>query len=87
MRLATKGRGVVEIKPDWKERLMSAIADPNIALILLMLGIYGILFEFLEPGRGGAGGDRRHLPDRALTALSVLPSTSAAWPCCCSASA
>ena len=73
VRLATKGRGIVEIKPDWKMQVMSAITDPNIALILLMLGIYGILFEFWSPGAvapGVVGGISLIV---ALTALSVLP--------------
>ena len=46
----TKGRGVVELKPDWKMQIMQVISDPNIALILMMIGIYGILFEFWRPG-------------------------------------
>jgi membrane-bound serine protease (ClpP class) len=73
VRLATKGRGIVEIKPDWKMQVMSAITDPNIALILLMLGVYGILFEFWSPGvvaPGVIGGISLIV---ALTALSVLP--------------
>ena len=72
-RLEIKGRGVVEIKPDWKMQVMSAITDPNIALILLMIGIYGILFEFWSPGAvapGVIGGISLIV---ALTALSVLP--------------
>jgi membrane-bound serine protease (ClpP class) len=72
-RLETKGRGVVELRPDWKMRLMSAITDPNIAVILLMIGIYGILFEFWHPGAiapGVIGGISLIL---ALTALAVLP--------------
>jgi membrane-bound serine protease (ClpP class) len=73
VRLATKGRGIVESKPDWKEQLLSAIADPNIALILLMIGVYGILFEFWSPGvvaPGVIGGISLIV---GLTALSVLP--------------
>jgi membrane-bound serine protease (ClpP class) len=77
VRLDTKGRGITEMKPDWKLQVMSAIADPNIALILLMIGIYGILFEFWSPGAiapGVIGGISLIL---ALTALSVLPVTLA----------
>ena len=73
VRLDTKGRSVVELKPDWKMQLMSAITDPNIALILLMIGIYGILFEFWSPGAiapGVIGGISLIV---ALTALAVLP--------------
>ena len=73
MRLATKGRGVVEIKPDWKMQVMSAITDPNIALILLMIGIYGILFEFWSPGVVAPGVIGGICLIVALTALSVLP--------------
>jgi membrane-bound serine protease (ClpP class) len=73
VRLATKGRSLLEIKSDWKMQLMSAIADPNIAVILLMIGVYGILFEFWSPGTiapGVIGGISLIV---ALTALSVLP--------------
>jgi membrane-bound serine protease (ClpP class) len=73
VRLETRGRSIVEIQPDWKTRVMSVIADPNIALVLLMIGIYGILFEFWSPGAiapGVIGGISLIV---ALTALSVLP--------------
>jgi membrane-bound serine protease (ClpP class) len=72
-RLETRGRAVVELRPDWKAKLMSAITDPNIALILLMLGFYGILFEFWTSGAvapGVVGGIALLV---ALAALSVLP--------------
>ncbi len=73
LQLTTKGRRVVEIKPDWKMEVLSAITDPNVALLLLMIGIYGIIFEFLTPGAiapGVVGGVSLIV---ALTALSVLP--------------
>lgn len=73
VQLATKGRRVVEIKPDWKMEVMSAITDPNIALILLMIGIYGIIFEFLTPGAIAPGVVGGVCLIVALTALSVLP--------------
>jgi len=73
VQLTTKGRRVVEIKPDWKMEIMSGITDPNIALILLMIGIYGIIFEFLTPGAIGPGVVGGVCLIVALTALSVLP--------------
>ena len=73
VRLETKGRSVVELKPDWKMQLMSAITDPNIALILLMIGIYGILFEFWSPGAIAPGVIGGICLIVALTALAVLP--------------
>ena len=73
VQLDTKGRRVVELKPDWKMQVMSAITDPNIALILLMIGIYGIIFEFLTPGAIAPGVMGGVCLIVALTALSVLP--------------
>jgi len=73
IRLDTKGRSVVELKPDWKMQLMSAITDPNVALILLMIGIYGILFEFWSPGAVAPGVIGGICLIVALTALAVLP--------------
>jgi membrane-bound serine protease (ClpP class) len=73
VRLETKGRALLEIELDWKTQVMSVITDPNIALLLLMIGIYGILFEFWNPGAvapGVVGGISLLV---ALTALSVLP--------------
>ena len=73
IRLDTKGRSVIELKPDWKMQLMSAITDPNIALILLMIGIYGIMFEFWSPGAIAPGVVGGICLIVALTALAVLP--------------
>lgn len=41
---------VLKIERSWKEKLLARLADPNIALILMMLGVYGLLFEFYSPG-------------------------------------
>ena len=36
--------------PDWRTKLLGVITNPNVALILMMIGIYGLLFEFMSPG-------------------------------------
>ena len=48
--LDTRSAPVVVIEPDWRTRLLSVIADPNIAYILILIGIYGLIFEFYNPG-------------------------------------
>ncbi len=48
--LDTEGLLVREFKPDWRSRLLSVITNPNIAYILLLVGIYGLILEFSNPG-------------------------------------
>lgn len=48
--LQTAGLAISEIAPDWRARLLGVITDPNIAYLLLLAGIYGLLFEFINPG-------------------------------------
>ncbi|HEY5763066.1 MAG TPA: nodulation protein NfeD [Rhodocyclaceae bacterium] len=38
------------LDPDWRSRLLAVIANPGVALILMMIGIYGLIFEFSNPG-------------------------------------
>lgn len=54
-RLSTQGKPVVEIVPDFRTRFLAVIADPNVAFILLLIGIYGIIFEFWHPGAVAPG--------------------------------
>ncbi|MET3755321.1 membrane-bound serine protease (ClpP class) [Rhizobium binae] len=73
VRLDTAGLAVQEFEPDWRTRLLSVITDPNIAIILMMVGIYGLIFEFLAPGTmlpGTIGGICLLL---GLYALALLP--------------
>jgi len=49
-RLKTAGAPTVAIEPDWRSRMLAIVAHPSIALILMMIGIYGLLFEFSNPG-------------------------------------
>jgi len=72
-RLELEGAAIVTIEHNWKERMLAAVADPNIALILMMLGIYGLLFEFYTPGFGVAGVIGAISLLLALYALAMLP--------------
>ncbi len=64
---------VEAVERNWKERLLAAIADPNIALILMMLGVYGLVFEFYTPGFGVSGIIGSICLLLALYALAMLP--------------
>jgi membrane-bound serine protease (ClpP class) len=49
-RLNTTNAPVVTLEPDWRSHFLAVITDPNVALILLMIGMYGLFFEFANPG-------------------------------------
>lgn len=71
--LDTEGATIVYLKPDWRNRFLSIIADPNVAYILMLLGIYGLIYEFLNPGMFVAGVIGVICLLLALYALQVLP--------------
>ena len=48
--LQTSGLVLKEINPDWRSRFLSVITNPNVAYILMLVGIYGLIFEFSNPG-------------------------------------
>ena len=73
VRLDTAGLAIEDLTPDWRTRLLSVITNPNVALLLMIVGIYGLIFEFLSPGTmvpGTIGGISLLL---GLYALAVLP--------------
>lgn len=53
--LATKGLTIERLDPGWLIRFLSVITDPNTAFILLLVGIYGLIFEFASPGAVAPG--------------------------------
>ena len=50
VRLDTRGVRVVWMRPDWRTRLLAIITNPEIAYGLLLIGIWGLLFEGYHPG-------------------------------------
>ncbi len=72
-RLETSGLAVAEMKADWRYELLSVITNPNVAYILMLIGIYGLLFEFYSPGLVGPGVIGGICLLLALYAFHVLP--------------
>jgi len=53
--LATAGLEIVTVAPDWRTELLAVITNPNVAFLLLLIGVYGLIFEFLNPGAVAPG--------------------------------
>jgi len=67
------GWQLVTIEPDWRTKFLSVITNPNVAYVLMLLGIYGLFFEMYNPGAvvpGVVGAISLLL---ALYAFHVLP--------------
>ena len=48
--LATSNVVIEEYEPNWRIRILSAIANPEIVLLLGLIGLYGLMYEGLNPG-------------------------------------
>lgn len=71
--LATAGAVLQDFEPDWRTRLLAVLTNPSVTYILLLIGIYGLFFEFASPGSvvpGVAGAIALLL---ALYGLQMLP--------------
>ncbi|MFQ5659511.1 MAG: nodulation protein NfeD [Gammaproteobacteria bacterium] len=71
--LHTSGLVMEELAPDWRNKILAVITNPNIAYILMLLGIYGLFFELANPGYvipGVIGGISLLL---ALYSMQLLP--------------
>jgi len=71
--LDTAGAELRYREPDWRNRFITAITNPNIAYILLLVGIYGLVLEFYNPGTGIGGVIGGIALLLALYALHLLP--------------
>ncbi len=48
--LHTKDANITNIEKTFQQKILGILSDPNIAYILMMLGIYGLMFELYNPG-------------------------------------
>ncbi len=71
--LSTDNMTLRYYQPDWRNKFLSVIADPSVAYILLLIGIYGLVLEFYNPGGGIAGVIGGICLFIALYALQILP--------------
>jgi len=64
---------VQTLEPDWRTRALAVLSNPTVALMLMMIGIYGLFVEFTSPGYAvpGVGGAISLL--LGLYALHLLP--------------
>ncbi len=72
-RLATKELTIRSEEPGWLIRLLGVITNPNVAFILMIVGVYGLIFEFSNPGAVAPGVIGAICLVLGLYALNMLP--------------
>jgi membrane-bound serine protease (ClpP class) len=71
--LETTGLGVEELRPSWRIQLLNIVTDPNVAYVLLLIGIYGLIYELANPGAMIPGVSGAIALVLALYAFQALP--------------
>jgi len=49
-KLDVKGAEIITIEPDWRTKVLAVITNPSVAYLLILLGVYALIFEFSNPG-------------------------------------
>ena len=71
--LATLGRTPERVEPTFVTRLLGVLANPNVAFLLMLIGVYGLIYEFATPGSIGPGVVGAVCLVLGLYALNQLP--------------
>ncbi|MFL5000753.1 MAG: NfeD family protein [Xanthobacteraceae bacterium] len=77
-KFTTRNAEMIAVESDWRTKARSAISDPNIAFLLLLIGFYGLILEFWNPGVFAPGVIGAISLIMGLTALTALPVNYAA---------
>jgi len=71
--LRTAGIPLERMEPSWQLEVLAILTNPNVALLLMMIGVYGLIFEFANPGSIGPGVVGIICLLLGLYALNMLP--------------
>jgi membrane-bound serine protease (ClpP class) len=77
VKLDTADAPVIDYAPDWRTTILSIMTDPNIAVILMSIGVYGLILEFYNPGSLIPGTIGAVCLIAGLFAMNVLPINAA----------
>lgn len=72
-KLEVAGARIETLAPDWRSQLLGVLSNPTVALVLMMIGIYGLFVEFTSPGFGVPGVAGAISLLLALYAFHLLP--------------
>jgi membrane-bound serine protease (ClpP class) len=73
VKLDTESSTLLTLAPDARNRFLAVITSPSVALILMLIGVYGLFFEFSSPSFGVAGVAGGICLLLGLYALQLLP--------------
>lgn len=71
--LATRDATIEHRAPNWRHQLLAVLANPQLAVVLMMIGFYGLFVEFTSPGFGVPGVAGAICLMLAMFAFQMLP--------------
>jgi membrane-bound serine protease (ClpP class) len=72
-KLDVAGATIEVVEPDWRNKLLAILSNPTLAVVLLMIGVYGLFVEFTSPGFGVPGVAGAIALLLGLYALQLMP--------------